>query len=91
MQIYIFSNIITRNPFFFSKKYKTLIFNILQAKYFLETNTYISTKKRLLEKLSGFDKEILDICINKSNIKNMNLPELERLYEILIKWTSANI
>jgi len=62
-----------------------MAFFILQAKYFVETNNYIPTRKQLLECLSGIDKEILDICINKEII------EIEKFYNKLITWCSNNI
>ena len=45
-----------------------MTFFILQAKYFVETNIYIKTKKELAECLNNADREILDICINKKQI-----------------------
>ena len=62
-----------------------MAFFILQAKYFVETNNYIPTRKQLLECLSGIDKEILDICINKEII------EIEKFYNKVITWCSNNI
>ena len=62
-----------------------MAFFILQAKYFVETNNYISTRKQLLECLSGIDKEILDICINKETL------DIENFYNKLITWCSNNI
>ena len=62
-----------------------MAFFILQAKYFVETNNYIPTRKQLLECLSGIDKEILDICINKETL------DIENFYNKLITWCSNNI
>ena len=62
-----------------------MAFFILQAKYFVETNNYIPTRKQLLECLSGIDKEILHICINKEII------EIEKFYNKLITWCLDNI
>ncbi len=64
-----------------------MTFFILQAKYFVETNNYIPTKKQLLEYLCGEGKEILDICINRKSINS----DIENLYKKLIKWCLANI
>lgn len=66
--------------------YKDTFF-MLQAKYFVKTKNYISTKKQLLEYLEGEDKEILDICINKKYIKS----NTEILYKNLIKWCLSNM
>ncbi|MCR5266528.1 MAG: nucleotidyltransferase domain-containing protein [Cyanobacteria bacterium RUI128] len=62
-----------------------MAFFILQAKHFIETNNYISTKKQLFECLDGIDKEILGICINIDTI------EIENFYNKLITWCSTNI
>ena len=68
-----------------------MTFFILQAKYFVQTNNYIPTKKQLVECLNGTEKEILNICINKESINNDNLAEIETLYCNLINWCSGNI
>ena len=68
-----------------------MTFFILQAKYFVETNQYIPTKKQLAEYLNGTEKEILNICINNKNIDNNNQAEIETLYWNLINWCSDNI
>lgn len=70
--------------------YKNTFF-ILQAKYFVEKEEYIPTKKTLLERLSGVDKEILNICIKKDEISALGGAEIETLYEKLINWASDNI
>ena len=63
-----------------------MTFFILQAKYFVQTNIYVPTKKQLVDLLNGTEKEILNICINKENILNYSQSELETLYCKLIKW-----
>ncbi len=68
-----------------------MTFFILQAKYFIETNTYIKTKKELVEYLQGTDKEILNTCINRKQLTSVKKNELENLYQKLIEWTSKNI
>lgn len=68
-----------------------MTFFILQAKYFVQTNNYISTKKQLVEQLNETEKEILNICINKENILNYSQSEIETLYCKLIEWYSCNI
>ena len=68
-----------------------MAFFVLQAKYFVETNQYIPTKKQLAEYLDVTEKEILNICINNENIDNNNQTEIETLYYNLIHWCSANI
>ncbi len=68
-----------------------MTFFILQAKYFINTNTYIKTKSELVECLQGTDKEILNTCINRKQLDSTNEIELENLYKKLIDWTSKNI
>lgn len=63
-----------------------MTFFILQAKYFVQTNNYIQTKKQLVEQLNETEKEILNICINKENILNYSQSEIETLYCKLIEW-----
>ena len=66
-----------------SNLYKMAFF-ILQAKYFLEKNVYISTKNQLLNYLKGRDKEILEVCINRDKINNQNF---EDLFGLLLNWS----
>ena len=68
-----------------------MTFFILQAKYFVETSVYIKTKNELLECLQGTDREILNICINRKEIKSNEKSELENLYKKLIDWIVKNI
>ena len=68
-----------------------MTFFIFQAKYFVQTNNYIPTKKQLVEQLNETEKEILNICINKENILNYSQSEMETLYCKLIEWCSSNI
>ena len=68
-----------------------MTFFILQAKYFVQTNNYIQTKKQLVEQLNETEKEILNICINKENILNYSQSEIETLYCKLVEWCSINI
>ena len=70
--------------------YKSTFF-ILQAKYFNDSGKYIPTKMELSELLNGIDREILNICINRNNINDNELIELENLYNKLIQWCSDNI
>lgn len=68
-----------------------MTFFILQAKYFVQTNNYVPTKKQLVEQLNETEKEILNICINKENILNYSQSEIETLYCKLVEWCSINI
>ena len=68
-----------------------MTFFILQAKYFVEENTYIPTKRELLKYLQEPDREILDICINRKEIVIENNNSLENLYQKLIAWSAENI
>lgn len=49
-------------------------------------NLYIPTQKELLNLLEGEDYEILNICINRSDIIDSENTEIERLYAKLIAW-----
>ena len=68
-----------------------MTFFLLQAKYFVEKDTYIPTKQELLVCLSGKDKEILRICLNKTSIQTLSPNEIEQLYNLLIGWCSGLI
>ncbi len=68
-----------------------MTFFILQAKYFVETNTYIPTKKGLACRLEGRDKDILETCLNKQEIQNKDDKQIEDLYCKLIEWCRKNI
>lgn len=68
-----------------------MTFFILQAKYFIETNTYVKTKNELLECLQNTDREILNICINRKQLNSIEKDELENLHKKLIVWCSKNI
>ena len=68
--------------------YKATFF-ILQAKYFIQNKKYIRTKKELLSKLSGLDKEILTVCINRNSI--ITCDSTEYLYSQLINWIQNQI
>lgn len=68
-----------------------MTFFILQAKYFVENNIYIKTKKELVECLNSTDRDILHIFINRKQIDSTSKNKLENLYKKLIDWTSQNI
>lgn len=62
-------------------------FFILQAKYFCETNQYISSKAELIEKLVGEDREILSVCIDRKKLIEMDDADLVCYYDKLISWS----
>ena len=68
-----------------------LTFFVLQAKYFIRTNRYIPDKTTLYNCLEGTDKQILDICMRRQTIAEMEAVQFETLYKILIGWAVANI
>lgn len=76
------------SPEILSAVYKSAFF-ILQAKYFDETNQYISSKKNLLKYLDGIDKEILNICIDRKMLAVMAEDDLNGYYDKIIAWSSA--
>ena len=68
--------------------YKSAFF-ILQAKYFDETNQYISSKTELEKHLSGIDKEILNICMDRKNQTETAGTNLALYYDKIIYWSST--
>ncbi|MGF7060590.1 nucleotidyltransferase domain-containing protein [Brassicibacter mesophilus] len=70
-----------------SALYKSAFF-ILQAKYFDETNQYISSKVDLRKHLDGIDKEILNICIDRKKLTAMDETDLVLYYDKIISWSS---
>ena len=66
-------------------------FFILQQKYFLTSGKYIPTKKELLEYTKGTDSVILNTSINRESIPRKNQQEVEKLYQELIEWCTANL
>lgn len=67
--------------------YKSAFF-ILQAKYFDKTNQYISSKTELVKYLDGMDKEILDICINRKKLTELDEHDLVLYSDKMISWSS---
>ncbi len=68
-----------------------MTFFVLQAKYFIQTNKYIKTKKELLNTLSGEDKEILKLCTRRKEFAKSFYDKTDILYQKLIDWCSKNI
>ncbi|MEN6621040.1 MAG: nucleotidyltransferase domain-containing protein [Smithella sp.] len=73
-----------------SALYKSVFF-ILQAKYFDETNQYISSKTELVKYLNGLDKEILNICLDRKKLTVMDGTDLVSYYDKIIAWSSKLI
>ena len=67
--------------------YKSAFF-ILQAKYFDETNQYISSKAALVEKLNGIDKEILNLCMDRKKLITTDDADSILYYDKIISWSS---
>ena len=70
--------------------YKQLFF-ILQAKYFIESGEYILSKKELFQKLSGVEKKMTGICLNRDEIFNFDAKDVESAYCMLIEFCSQQI
>lgn len=70
--------------------YKAAVF-VLQAKYFLETQTYIYKKAELFVKLTGKEREILYTAMQMK--KEIGRPDrsLDEVTHKLIEWTSEII
>ncbi len=67
--------------------YKSAFF-ILQAKYFNEENQYIDSKRDLINCLDGVDKEILNICMDREKLTEMDEDDVSLYYEKIISWSS---
>lgn len=59
---------------------------ILQAKYYLETGAYISSREELLHRLSGADREILNILLDGNLIGTFSQHSA-----LLLEWSSRLI
>lgn len=70
-----------------SALYKSAFF-VLQAKYFNETNQYISSKADLVKRLDGMDQEILNICNDRKKLTAMDEDDLVLYYDKMISWSS---
>ncbi len=66
-------------------------FFVLQAADFLANGQYTPTKKELLIKLQGADKEILQKTMDKDSIAKASDEELENLYRNIIEWSKQKI
>lgn len=65
-----------------------MAFFVLQAKYCLQNGRYVPTKKELVSRLSGIDKEILENCLNRHNFMKYSAAEINNLYQRLILWSA---
>lgn len=77
-----------RNIEILSELYKS-IFYILQAKYFDKTKKYINSKSELSKLLNETDREIMDICINRKNLIEIDEGEFSLYSEKIITWSST--
>lgn len=68
-----------------------MAFFVLQAKYFLQNGRYVPTKKELVSRLSGIDKEILENCLNRHNFVKYGAAEIDGLYQKLILWSANSL
>ncbi len=67
--------------------YKSIVF-VIQAKYFYESGEYILTKKELLNRISGIEKNILETSINRNDIPNFSEDKIENSYSCIINYCS---
>lgn len=64
---------------------KSTVF-VIQAKYYLENNTYLRKRAELMPKLEGQDKQILNAIIN-GDIQN----NFDEVSQFLMDWSSTLI
>ncbi|WP_027398467.1 nucleotidyltransferase domain-containing protein [Anaerovorax odorimutans] len=76
-----------RNYDILSGLYKSAFF-VLQAKYFDETNKYLVSKSELIKFLDGVDKEILNICIDRKKLSEVNEDDFLVYSDKIICWSS---
>lgn len=76
------------SPEILSDLYKSAFF-VLQAKYFDETNQYISSKEELVKHVDGIDIEILSICMDRKKLTAMDEDDLNIYYDKIISWSSV--
>jgi len=76
------------SPEVLSTLYKSAFF-VLQAKYFNETNRYIGSKEEMVKHLTGIDKEILQVCMDREKLTAMNEDDLIIYYDKILSWSSA--
>ncbi len=67
------------------------LFFVLQAKFCFQNGDYINTKKLLFEKLSGHEKNLLELSFNLNQVDNFEENQIRETYEALIKFASENI
>lgn len=77
-----------RNIEILSALYKS-VFYILQAKYFGKTKKYINSKIDLSKLLNDTDREIMDICINRKKLIEIDEGEFSLYSEKIITWSSS--
>ncbi|AWK52545.1 nucleotidyltransferase domain-containing protein [Clostridium beijerinckii] len=77
-----------RNIEILSALYKS-VFYILQAKYFDKTKKYINSKIDLSKLLNDTDREIMDICINRKKLIEIDEGEFSLYSEKIITWSSS--
>lgn len=67
--------------------YKSAYF-VLTAKYFCDTGIYVKTKAELAQKLTGIDKEILNICQNPKQVITPDNQHMKEYSKKLLNWCS---
>lgn len=67
------------------------IFFVLQAKHFYENEEYILSKKELLNRFIGIEREILEISKNRDGIKDYSSEQVHNAYNLLIGFCSNNL
>jgi hypothetical protein len=68
--------------------YKAAFF-VLQEMVFLRHREYVATKRDLLERLDGVDREVLEACMRWTELREDRRDRPERYFMMLREWSSA--
>jgi len=70
--------------------YKAAFF-VLQEMHFLRHREYVATKRELLDRLDGLDREILATCMCWSELSEDRMDRPEHYFSMLREWSSATL
>ncbi len=71
--------------------YKSVFF-IIQNMYYIESGTYIATKRELIKHLNSKDKEVMEMAMElKDNLKDNKEYDFDYAFEVLFLWCQNKI